>query len=47
MKKSLETEKIREKELGRSFSVWATNPKYNTEYRMKRVEELATKLKSI
>ena len=45
MKKAMETEKIREKELGRPFSVWNSNPKYNTEYRMKRVAELAKMLK--
>ena len=32
MKLSKETEKIRELKLGRSFSVWASNPKYNTDY---------------
>ena len=32
IKLSKETEKIREKELGRPFSVWASNPKYNTDY---------------
>lgn len=34
-----ETEKQREKELGRPFSVWQSNPKYNTEYLIKRLEE--------
>ena len=32
MKLARETEKIREVELSRHFSVWATNPKYDTEY---------------
>ena len=27
-----ETEKIRESELGRDFSVYSSNPKYNAEY---------------
>lgn len=43
MKLALETEKMRERELGRPFSVWASNPKYNTEYRMRRVDELIAK----
>lgn len=43
MELALETEKIREMKLGRPFSVWQSNPKYNTEYRMKRVKELAQK----
>ena len=30
--KMRETEKIREKELGRPFSVIASNPKYNADY---------------
>lgn len=34
-----ETEVRREKELGHSFSVWQSNPKYNTEYLIKRLEE--------
>lgn len=34
------TEIQREYELGRPFSIWQSNPKYNTEYRMKRIEEL-------
>lgn len=46
MKKAFETEKIREKELGRPFSVWSSNPKYNTEYRMKRVVELSSNKES-
>ena len=32
MNLSKETEKKREKELGRCFSVWSSNPKYNTDY---------------
>lgn len=32
MKMANDTEKIRKKELGRCFSVWSSNPKYNTEY---------------
>lgn len=32
MKLSKDSEKIQEKKLGRSFSVWQTNPKYNTDY---------------
>jgi len=35
-----ETEQLRERELGRPFSVWGSNPKYNTEYRDKRVREV-------
>lgn len=38
-----ETEKKRELELGRPFSVWQSNPKYDTVYRMKRIEELLAK----
>lgn len=30
--KMRETEKLREKELGRPFSVISTNPKYNSDY---------------
>ena len=33
------TESKMEKDLGRPFSVWNSNPKYNTEYRDKRVRE--------
>ena len=33
------TEIMREKELGRGFSVWSSNPKYNTEYRDRVVRE--------
>ena len=32
-----DTEIMRERELGRPFSVWSSNPKYNTEYRDKRI----------
>lgn len=34
------TESKRESELGKPFSVWSSNPKYNTEYRDKRVREV-------
>lgn len=40
MKLAKETEEKIEKELGRPFSIWQSNPKYNTEYRMKRIEEM-------
>lgn len=33
------TEELRAKELGRPFSVFQSNPKYNTEYVVKRVKE--------
>lgn len=33
------TETMRCEQLGRPFSVWSSNPKYNTEYRIKRVQE--------
>ena len=33
------TESMREKELGKAFSVWQGNPTYNTEYRDKRIRE--------
>ena len=33
------TEEIRSTNLGRAFSVWQSNPKYNTEYRDKRIKE--------
>lgn len=39
MKMTKDTEIMREMELGRPFSVWASNPKYNTEYRDKRIRE--------
>ena len=32
MEKVRETEKIRERELGRPFAILATNPKYNADY---------------
>lgn len=34
-----ETEHKREKELGRPFSVFSSNPKYNADYRDKRIKE--------
>lgn len=34
-----QTEVMREETLGRPFSVWSSNPKYNTEYRDKRIRE--------
>lgn len=37
MKLARDTEIMRESELGRPFSVWSSNPKYNTEYRDKRI----------
>lgn len=40
MKLAHDTEVKRERELGRPFSVWQVNPKYNTEYRDKRVREV-------
>ena len=39
MEMAKDTEKLRESELGRPFSVWQSNPKYNTEYRDKRIRE--------
>lgn len=30
---------MRERELGRPFSVWSSNPKYNTDYRDRIVRE--------
>jgi hypothetical protein len=33
------TEIMREKELGKPFSVWSSNPKYNTDYRDKMIRE--------
>ena len=35
-----DTEILRERELGRPFSIFASNPKYNTEYRDKRIKEI-------
>ncbi len=35
-----DTEKVREETLGRKFSIWNGNPKYDTEYRDKRVREV-------
>lgn len=40
MKLAKETEVKRERELGRPFSVWSSEPKYNSEYRDKRVREV-------
>ncbi len=37
MKLARYTEIMRERELGRPFSVWQSKPKYNTEYRDKRI----------
>lgn len=39
MKLAKETERQREIELGRPFSVFSSNPKYNSDYRDKRVKE--------
>lgn len=39
IKLAKDTEHMRERELGRPFSVWQSNPKYNTEYRDKRIRE--------
>lgn len=39
MEEARQTEIQREKELGKPFSVWQSNPKYNTVYRMKRIDE--------
>lgn len=39
MKFAKETEMLRERELGRPFSVFFGNPKYNTDYKDKRVRE--------
>ena len=43
MKLASESEKKIEIKKGAPFSIWQGNAKYNTEYRMKRVEELAKK----
>lgn len=40
MSKATETEQMREKTLGRPFSVWNANPKYNTDYKIRRVNEI-------
>lgn len=37
IKLASDTEKMREQTLGRPFSVWSSNPKYNTKYRDDRV----------
>lgn len=39
MKMAKDTEALREKELGRPFSIWQSNPKYNTDYIIKRLDE--------
>jgi 3'-phosphoadenosine 5'-phosphosulfate sulfotransferase (PAPS reductase)/FAD synthetase len=39
MELARQTEIMREETLGRPFSVWSSNPKYNTEYRDKVVRE--------
>ena len=39
IKLARDTEIMREQTLGRPFSVWASNPKYNTEYRDRVVRE--------
>lgn len=39
IKYAKDTETMREQTLGRAFSVWSSDPKYNTEYRDKRVRE--------
>ena len=39
IKLARDTEIMREETLGRPFSVWSSNPKYNTEYRDKVVRE--------
>ena len=39
MELARETEIMREETLGRPFSVWSSNPKYNTEYRDKVIRE--------
>ena len=40
MNLALETEKQFYKETGKMVSRWSSNPKYNTEYRMKRVDDI-------
>lgn len=39
MELAKDTEVKREKELGRPFSIWSSDPKYNTDYRDKRIRE--------
>ena len=39
MRLAKETELMREQELGRAFSVWSSNAKYNTDYRDKLIRE--------
>lgn len=36
----IDTELYRSKELGKPFSVWQSNSKYDTKYRMKKIEDL-------
>lgn len=40
MEKARQTEVVREKELGKPFSVWASDPKYNTDYKVRRVNQI-------
>lgn len=40
MKMCTYTEKERTNELNRPFSVWASNPKYNTAYRIERIKKM-------
>ena len=39
IKLAKDTESMRESQLGRPFSIWQSDPKYNTEYRDKRIRE--------
>ena len=39
MKLALDSEKKREEKIGTPVSAWSSNPKYNTEYRDKRIRE--------
>ena len=39
MKLALDSEKKREEKIGMPVSAWSSNPKYNTEYRDKRIRE--------
>lgn len=40
MKLARQTELMREEELGRPFSVFSSNPKYNTPYRDERIRKV-------
>lgn len=40
MKMARETEQMRENAIGKPFSVWSSDPRYNTEYRDRRVREM-------